>query len=82
MIENPKADLSLAMIEQIQKSGRAIEILGAITNDEIFDTLSKHNPWWDDSEKLQDLRFKFQWIEDQIHKAITMMQVDPYEGSL
>lgn len=86
-MEHPKADLALSLLESIQKSGRAIEILRKITQDDIFDMLSKHNPWWDHDDekthyKLEDLRCKFKWIEEEIRKAMDLIEVDPYEGNL
>jgi len=86
-MEPPKADMALSLIQSVQKSGRAIEILQKILENDIFDTLSKHNPWWTDKdekiyEKLDDLRRKFMWIEEEIRNAINVIEVDPYEGSL
>jgi|SRR6185503_9461591 len=86
-MEPPKADMALSLIESIQKSGRAIEILHKILEDDIFDTLSKHNPWWTHEdekiyEKLDDLRCKFMWVEEEIRNAMYLIEVDPYEGSL
>lgn len=82
MMEPLKADLTLAMMEQIQKSGRAMEMLKTIADDHIFETLSKHNEFWHESEKLEDLRFKFSYIHDQLLDAIALLKVNPYEGNL
>jgi len=87
MMEPPKADMALSLIQSIQKSGKAIEILNKILGDDIFDTLSKHNPWWSHEdekiyEKLDDLRRKFMWVEEEIRNAMYLIEVDPYEGNL
>lgn len=87
MMEPPKADTALSLIQSIQKTGRAIEILHKITDDDVFRDLSKHNPYWTHEdekiyEKLDDLRMKLGWIQDEIYKSINLMEVDPYEGSL
>jgi len=77
-----KADLPLAMLAHVQKTGQALELLHRLGQDEIFDKLSKHNPYWNDSEKLEDLRMKLCDIELKIHEARDFITIDPYEGSL
>lgn len=82
MMEPLKADLTLAMMEQIQKSGSALSMIKELLDDEIFGTLSKHNEFWHESEKLEDLRMKFGYIEDKLLQVTKCLLIDPYEGSL
>lgn len=60
-----KADLPLAMMAHIQKTGQALEILNEVLNNDVFDNLSKHNPFWASSDEMDDLRMKFLCIQDK-----------------
>ena len=77
-----KADLSLAMLAHVQKTGQALELLQRLGEDEIFNTLSKHNPFWHESDKLEDLRMKLCDIEQKIHEVRDYLTIDPYEGNV
>ena len=69
---NPTSNqLEDKMISRIKDMGRVQERLKAILDDEIFDTLSKHNPYWDskhepECDKLDDLRRKFSCFQDNL----------------
>jgi hypothetical protein len=64
-----------ALVERIVAIGRAQQKMREILDHEIFDTLSKHNPYWDhdtDSEvadKLDTIRRQLSGIQDVIHDA-------------
>lgn len=45
--------------------GRAYEKIIRLCDEEIFETLSKHNEYWD-SEKLEEVRLKLNHIRDQL----------------
>lgn len=79
-----KADLSLAMMAHVQKSGKAIEIIKEVLNHELFDHLSKHDPFWhqEDSDKLDDIRMKIAYIESRIIEVREFLTIDPYEGNV
>lgn len=59
------------IISRIEDIGRAQERLKIILNDEIFEQLSKHNPYWRseneaESNKLSDIRFKISLLQDNL----------------
>lgn len=59
------------LISRIEDIGRCREKLSIIINDDIFETLSKHNPFWEsvyekEGEKLEELRFKFRQLQDSL----------------
>lgn len=67
----PINGLSFITISRIEDIGRAREKLKTILDDDIFDTLSKHNPYWDseyevESDKLDDLRRKFSCFSETL----------------
>ena len=76
-----KAGLPLAMLAYIQRTGQAIEILKEILDDNIFKNLSKHNPFWNKSVEMDDLRMKFGYIRDKIEGVREIITIDPYEGN-
>ena len=74
-----KVDLDIktqtnCLIKKIQEVGAALYILEEMINHEIFDNLSKHNPYWhseseEDSEKLYEIRCKLSYLEDKLCEA-------------
>lgn len=81
-MEPLKADLSLAMLAQVQKTGQSIQILNDISNNPIFDNLSKHNPFWASSDEMDELRMQLSYIQEKISHAMCKLEVDPFEGNL
>lgn len=79
---NPKPDLNLALLAHVQKTGQAIEILDEIINDDVFSNLSKHNPFWNQSEELDDLRMKICSIYEKVIEIRDFMKIDPYENTI
>lgn len=60
------------------KMGRVKEKLFGILNDEVFNSLSKHNPYWDseheqESIKLGDIRFKLSILNDNLWDLVAIM---------
>lgn len=65
------------VIQRIECIGRAQEKLDNLFGDEIFDNLSKHNPYWDseheiESEKLYDIRCKLGYIHDKLSDIVSL----------
>lgn len=63
--------LTNKVISRLEDIGRAKQMIKSILDDDIFDTLSKHNPYWDsehevESEKLYDCRMKFGLVQDNL----------------
>jgi hypothetical protein len=86
MIE-PKTDLNLALLQHIQKSGSVIQLIDMMLKDDVFNDLSKPNPYFDslyrvEAEKLDNLRLKLTAIEDRILEIKDCLTIDPYEGNL
>lgn len=59
----------IPIIQRLEDIGRAKEKLIELMGYEIFDNLSKHNPYFDsehsiESDKLYDLRMKLAHIQD------------------
>ena len=59
------------ILQRLEDIGRAKQMIKSILDDDIFDTLSKHNPYWDsehevESEKLYDCRMKFGLVQDNL----------------
>jgi len=77
-----KADLPLAMLAHVQKTGQALAILDEVLNNDVFDNLSKHNPFWDASDEMDELRMKLGWISDKLTEAVEMLTIDQYEGNV
>lgn len=76
-----KADLSLAILAHVQKTGRVIEILNECLTYDIFNNLSKHNPFWASSDEMNEFRLKLGWIQDKLLESVEMLTIDPYEGN-
>lgn len=67
------------MIERLVLLGRVEEKLSSILDDEIFNMLSKHDPFWEsehqqESEKLYDLRCKLSFISDNLGELWTIVK--------
>lgn len=81
-MQDLKADLSLAMLAHVQKTGQALAILDEVLNNDAFDNISKHNSFWASSDEMNELRMKLGWIQDKLLEVTEMLKIDPYEGSL
>ena len=70
-----------AMIDRIEDFGRAQERLKLVLGHELFDNLSKHNPYWEsehdvESEKLYDVRCKLGCILDNLWDVWAVLKRD------
>lgn len=65
----------------IRDSGRALQIISELSDMEIFDNLSKHNPYFDsvhevESDKLYDLRCKLSYIHEKLLEAWSFLSTN------
>ncbi len=72
------------LVYRIIDLGRVEEKIKNILDDEIFDTLSKHNPYWDskhdlEADKLDDLRRKFSCLQDNLWDIMAILQKEREE---
>ena len=72
------------IISKIQDMGRVQERIKSILDDDIFDTLSKHNPYWDseyelEADKLGDLRRKFSCFQDNLWDIMGILRKEEEE---
>lgn len=79
--ERTSNQLEDKMISRIKDLGRAQEKLKMILDDEIFDRLSKHNPYWDskyepEGDKLDDLRRKFSCLSDNLWDIMGILRTE------
>ena len=68
---DPTHTLPMAMISRIQDIGRSEEKIRVMMDDPIFETLSKHNPYWESEieevdDKLHDIRCKLGMMHDNL----------------
>lgn len=73
--------LPQVVTKKIQDMGRAQQKLKSILDEDIFDSLSKHNPYWDAidpdvSDKLDDLRRKFVCLNDNLWDLWAILHAD------
>jgi len=65
------------IFKSLVNTGRCIEKINHLIDDNIFQNLSKHNPWWDkdeDGDKLHDLRMKLSYIQDELMDISALLQ--------
>jgi hypothetical protein len=73
--ERPKRDV----ISYILQVGESRQILTELSRHEIFDTLSKHNEYWDsehviEAEKLDDARCKLKYIFERLNEVLEKLE--------
>lgn len=79
---NPTSNqLEDKMISRIKDMGRVQERLKIILDDEIFETLSKHNTYWHskhepEADKLDDLRRKFSYFNDNLWDIMGILRTE------
>jgi len=66
-----KIDMNQDMINHLHNIGKAQYMIKELLQRDIFDTLSKHNDWWDSddpiaSEKLDDVRCTLNGIQYEL----------------
>lgn len=69
-------------MQYLQMTGHCLAILDEIMKDELFDDLSKHNPFWHESEKMDDLRMKISYIQDKIIEVRDILTIETDEEYL
>lgn len=73
--------MSLIVVKRLEDIGRAKEKLRIILDDEIFETTSKHNPYWQseheqEADKLDDLRMKLACLNDNLWDIWSVLRQD------
>ena len=68
---NNPCNICPSIISRLEDIGRAREHLKSILDDDAFENLSKHNPYFDsehevEADKLDDLRRKLSCISDKL----------------
>lgn len=68
---NPLESFPSAVISRLEDFGRAQQKLKSILDDEIFENLSKHDPYWDsthesEADRLHDIRCKLNCLSDNL----------------
>jgi len=69
------------VVSRLEDIGKVREKLKLILEDDIFDNLSKHNPYFDsehqkESDKLYDLRCKISYIHDKLLDIQAVLEID------
>ena len=75
---HPERSLGWYAAQMIQDRGRIDKTLLTLTEDEIFDDLSKHNPYFHsehevEAEKLEELRWKLSHIHEKLWEVISII---------
>lgn len=78
MTEDTEATFTVKALSQIVNSGRALEKLHYIADMEVFESLSKHDPFWYGEKVCQDrlynTRIGLVLIHDKILDIIEMLE--------
>lgn len=74
-------DLAKKMVSRIEDIGRAQGTLKMILDHEVFDRLSKHNPYWDSidpdaAEKLDEIRRMLSCVSDNLWDLWAILRKD------
>ncbi len=69
------------MISRIQDIGRAQEKLQSILDDDMFDNLSKHDPYWhptadEEVDRFYDIRMKMSFLHENLWKVMGILNKD------
>ena len=73
------------VVNKLLKVGRAYQLIILLLDDDIFDSLSKHDPYWQDEDeavddKLHQLRGKIQNMSDQLWDVIALIDTEEEEN--
>lgn len=73
--------LSTAICKKLESIGIAREKLRLVLENEVFNDLSKHNPWWTsihevEDDKLDDLRRKLSCLNDELWEIVSTLEED------
>ena len=74
------------VVNKLLKVGRAYQLIILLLDDDIFDSLSKHDPYWQDEDetvddKLHQLRCKIQHMSDQLWDVIALIDTEDEENA-
>ena len=75
-------ELARQMIDKISDIGRIEILLKEVLDNELFDDLSKHNPYWQDTEqakaedRLYQIRWKLSAIKDGLWSVMEVINKD------
>jgi hypothetical protein len=77
-IESKMNDLPTTILKRIECIGRAQEKLDDLFNYDLFDNLSKHDPYWHshhepEADRLHDIRCKLSYILDKIAAIMNVL---------
>lgn len=69
-------------LKLVHNTGKAYAKLDGLIRHEMFDNLSKHNPYWDseheiESDKLHDIRMRLQTIQETISDVMVLIDPQP-----
>ena len=70
-----------ALISTIKDIGKAQAKISDILRRDIFNKLSKHDPYWDSedetlADKLHDMRITFRCIEEELNEVYCLLDED------
>lgn len=73
--------LNKLVVKRLQDMGRAEEKLFQLLNHEVFDTLSKHNEYWQsqhqpEDDKLDEARRTLMHIQDKLFDIQQILSID------
>lgn len=77
--------MNLTLINHLQDVGKAEKYLRDVVDDPILEDLSKHNPYWHHKDeeihdKLDEVRRKLMYVEEQIHICIALLRKEDDDG--
>lgn len=72
------------MVSRIEHIGRAHQALFRLLQDDIFENLSKHNPYWEseheaENDKLYDTRMKLSCLNDNLWDIMRILTLETDE---
>lgn len=72
-------NLGLDVVRKIQSVGRAESVLKSVLDNDIFDKLSKHDPYWHsdydvEAEKLDELRRILDCMHDNLWGVMSILR--------
>lgn len=77
-------DINKHIISRLEDIGSARTLLSEILKNDLFDNLSKHNPYWDSEdslsdEKLYDIRMNLGAMEDKLMEIYIKLKLEDDE---
>lgn len=81
-MKRDECELSKQMIERVSDIGRIEILLKEVMDSELFDDLSKHNPYWQDTDRakaedrLYEIRCRLSGIQDGLWSVMEIINKD------